>query len=250
MPGRADREPSGSIAGQPPGRHPALLGGVQAERLVHATVRLAIGFAGTVAGLFVLGLLTEQVQLKELAELDAYVTPALHQLASTALDVVMNAASAAGSNDHLLALAVVVVVGLRVGRRPVAQVLFLITAFGGSVALNEIMKLIFERPRPQLPWAAVLPDYSFPSGHAMNTLALFGAIAILVWLNKGSAAGRVAVAVAIGLAVLIGSSRLYLGYHYLSDVAGGLAAAVVWLAITGRAFRAALGPANPDAGHS
>ena len=100
------------------------------------------------------------------------------------------------------------------------------------------MKLFFARPRPQLPWAAVLPDYSFPSGHTMNTVIFYGAVALVIWSILGRRAGMIAVGVAVILAFGVGVSRIYLGYHYLTDVVGGILAGIAWLLVVGAAFRA------------
>ena len=58
-------------------------------------------------------------------------------------------------------------------KRRFGAALFLTIASGGALLLNGLMKLFFQRPRPQLPWANVLPDYSFPSGHTMNSVAFY-----------------------------------------------------------------------------
>jgi undecaprenyl-diphosphatase len=100
------------------------------------------------------------------------------------------------------------------------------------------MKLFFERPRPHLAWANVLPDYSFPSGHTMNGVVFYIALALIVWSIAGRRPGLLAMTVAVVLALGIGLSRIYLGYHYLTDVVGGLLAGTAWLLILGAGFRA------------
>jgi undecaprenyl-diphosphatase len=99
------------------------------------------------------------------------------------------------------------------------------------------MKLFFERPRPQLAWSHVLPDYSFPSGHTMNSVAFYGALAIVVWSISGRRWGIATLIAAAVLSTLIGISRIYLGYHYFTDVLGGVLAGVSWLLITLAVFR-------------
>src|SRR4029079_10089592 len=87
------------------------------------------------------------------------------------------------------------------------------------------------------PWANVLPDYSFPSGHTMNSVAFYGALAVIIWSIAGRRWGIVAVGAATVLCPLIGISRIYLGYHYFTDVIGGALAGVSWLLITVAVFR-------------
>jgi undecaprenyl-diphosphatase len=117
-------------------------------------------------------------------------------------------------------------------------VLFIGVASAGSLLLQGVMKLWFERPRPKLPWAQVLPDYSFPSGHTMNAIIFYVALALIAWSVAGRRIGVSALVGAIVLALGVGVSRIYLGYHYLTDVVGGLLAGVAWLLVLGAAFNA------------
>jgi undecaprenyl-diphosphatase len=100
------------------------------------------------------------------------------------------------------------------------------------------MKLFFQRPRQQLEWATVLPDYSFPSGHTLNAFVFYIAIALILWSVFGRRVGTTALVIALLLGIGVGISRIYLGYHYLTDVVGGILAGIAWLLILGAAFRA------------
>jgi undecaprenyl-diphosphatase len=202
-----------------------------------ASLTIFAGFVGLAACLVVLGTIADGVRDQEVFALDAVATPFLHALASPALDALMNGATFAGSNLWIPPLFVIAVAVLLRLRR-FGAALFLAVSSGGSLLLNELMKLFFQRPRPQLPWAHVLPDYSFPSGHTMNSVAFYLALAVIVWSIRGRGAGLVATALAMGLAVLIGISRIYLGFHYFTDVIGGLLAGVSWVLICMAAFRA------------
>jgi undecaprenyl-diphosphatase len=202
-----------------------------------ASLTIFTGFVGLAACLFVLGTIADGVRDQEVFVLDTQATPFLHGLASPALDALMNAATFAGSNFFIPPLFVIAVVILLRIHRPGAAT-FLAVSSGGSLLLNSLMKVFFQRPRPQLPWASVLPDYSFPSGHTMNSVAFYVALAVIVWSIRGRRAGLVATALAIGLAVLVGISRIYLGYHYFTDVIGGFLAGISWVLISVAAFRA------------
>ena len=202
-----------------------------------ASLTVVGGFFALVACLVVLGSLADSIHEKEALALDALATPLLHGLASPVLDQLMNAATFMGSNLVIPPLFILAALWLAWIRRR-REALFLAVASGGSLVLNEVMKLLVQRPRPQLAWAQVLPDYSFPSGHTMNSLVFYVALAVVLWSVHGRRIGRASLSAGIALALLIGVSRIYLGYHYFTDVVGGLLAGTAWLLIVAAAFHA------------
>jgi len=216
---------------------PAAPGTVTRPPLGTATGTIVAGFVGLIASLVVLGSIAEGVRTQEVFALDAWATPFLHGIASPGLDTVMNTFTNIGSSLVIVPIFVIVVAGL-VWKRRYGAALFLGVATGGSLVLQATMKLFFARPRQQLPWAQVLPDYSFPSGHTMNAIIFYVAVALIAWSVFGRRLGLAAVVVAVVVALAVGVSRIYLGYHYLTDVAGGLLAGVAWLLVVGAAFRA------------
>jgi undecaprenyl-diphosphatase len=208
--------------------------------VVSATRRILAGFVAMVVCLLVLAVLAATIRRQQLNGIDAAITPFLHGLASPALDTLMQGATFVGSDPVLFAVAALTVAWLMALKRPRREPLFLVVALGGSIALNQAMKLIFERARPQLDWAHIQTDYSFPSGHSMNSLVLYLSLALLIWLVRGRRAGLVSVAGAVVLALTIGVSRIYLGYHYFTDVVGGFTAGLLWLLIVAGIFE--IGP--------
>jgi undecaprenyl-diphosphatase len=102
----------------------------------------------------------------------------------------------------------------------------------GAQLLNLVLKLAFHRPRPEVAFVH-LETYSFPSGHAMMSAALYGTLAYLAWCRIRSRRGQSLLLLATSAFVaLICFSRLYLGMHYLSDVLAGAAGGVFWLALS------------------
>ncbi len=90
------------------------------------------------------------------------------------------------------------------------------------------MKETTERPHPTS--EQIKPSWSFPSGHSMGSLVVYGMLAYLVVPLLPRRWARVALTGGLGLLVLlIGFSRIYLGWHYPSDVVGGFAAGAWWL---------------------
>ena len=197
--------------------------------------QLVVGFVIALLAMLVFGFVADRVYDQETFALDTVANPFLHSISSPALDAVMNAITSLGSVEivgafYALAVVLLLTRGLR------TEALFLTVAIGGSVALNGIMKVIVERPRPALPWASVLPDYSFPSGHTMNSLVFYLAIALIIRARYGPRLGAIAIVLALVIAIAVGLSRIYLGYHYLSDVIGGLAAGLAWLFVVALGF--------------
>ncbi len=108
----------------------------------------------------------------------------------------------------------------------------LLASFFGSWILNTVLKDIFDRPRPVVvSHLAAVATYSFPSGHAMSSVAAYGAIALLITRLEQRRAARLATWLLAALVILvIGASRIYLGVHYASDVLAGYAAGLAWVA--------------------
>jgi membrane-associated phospholipid phosphatase len=96
-----------------------------------------------------------------------------------------------------------------------------------------VMKLGFRRERPFFADPlATESTFSFPSGHALVSLAVYGAIALLLARRISShRRGALLLAATAIWVALIGFSRLYLGVHFLSDVLAGFAAGAAWLAL-------------------
>jgi membrane-associated phospholipid phosphatase len=114
----------------------------------------------------------------------------------------------------------------RIGAR--AHAWFLVAAVVGATGLNELSKVIFQRPRPEALGALLtVPGYSFPSGHAMSNMAFGFALVLVFWRSR---AGWPLVVLGGGWGLAVGISRNYLGVHYPSDVLAGFAASVAWVA--------------------
>jgi undecaprenyl-diphosphatase len=198
---------------------------------------LVVGFAGLIAVLLVLGSIAEGARTQEVFALDTWATPFPHGIASPGLDFLMNRLTGIGSSLVIVPLSVVVL-ALLLRKHRYGAAVFLGVANGGSLVLHGTIKVLFERPRPQLSYANVLPDYSFPSGHTMNALVFYVAVALLVWSVFGRRAGLIALVIEAVIDFGVGVSRIYLGYHYFTDVLGGLIAGIAWLMVVGAAFRA------------
>lgn len=100
--------------------------------------------------------------------------------------------------------------------------IWLTAAAAAAALLNNVMKNILQRSRPLVNPLAVETSYAFPSGHSMSNMAIYTMLALLLFTYmKGRRARIPAAAAGIILTLGIGWSRIYLGVHYPSDVAGG-----------------------------
>ncbi|HUP70217.1 MAG TPA: phosphatase PAP2 family protein [Acidimicrobiales bacterium] len=119
---------------------------------------------------------------------------------------------------------------------PRLAVFLLATTVGGGL-LNTAVKLAVNRPRPSLlDPVATAHGRSFPSGHAMSSTIVYGALLLVVLPWVTPARRRLAVAGAVVMVLMVGFSRLALGVHYLSDVVAGYVLGCAWLAASTAAF--------------
>ena len=174
------------------------------------------------------GVIAWRVSQPGIPPIDIATTTFLHGVASPTLDALMVGVTGLGSSVVLASVAGLAAVVLAVRRRR-AEAVFVALALVGTLVLNDALKEAFQRPRPGFDWAEALPDFGFPSGHAMNSFGTYVALALVAWRIGARRAGTFALALAIALAVGIGISRIYLGAHWLTDVVGGYLAGALWL---------------------
>jgi undecaprenyl-diphosphatase len=139
------------------------------------------------------------------------------------LTPIMKAMTYLGEPNMILALTIGTAIVYVVAKKPRTAAIVLLTALLAYL-LGDTVKRLVDRPRPDVAWRLVpLPkDKSFPSGHSLNSMADFGAVALITSRRlKQRALRRLMISLGFGLPLLIGLSRPYLGVHYPSDVIGG-----------------------------
>jgi undecaprenyl-diphosphatase len=148
---------------------------------------------------------------------------------SSSLDPVMLEITSLGTGAVVFMIVGVAALFLWLNQHRHSAVLLLVATIGGMV-LNNLLKLGFSRPRPDvIPWATTAAFYSFPSGHAMSATIVYSTVAYLAARLQRTHAARVAIMTLAALIILlICGSRLYLGVHYPSDVAAGIVIGLAW----------------------
>jgi membrane-associated phospholipid phosphatase len=196
------------------------------------TAALIAGLLAAAIALLVFSWLGREISTGVTPAADQHLREAVRDYASPWLTELMIAASRYGGPSWLVPIGLVLAAGFFLKRWPRGAVLVLVTMAGAGL-LNGLLKQTFARARPD----AFFPDYplptslSFPSGHAFFAASFLGGIAALLSGRVRSMALRVIIWIAtVGLILLIGFSRVYLGVHYPSDVFAGYAAAIVWVA--------------------
>ena len=133
-----------------------------------------------------------------------------------------------GSAVFLIALTIILIIVIK--NKKIGLSIFLNLSF--VTILNQLLKRILQRPRPNEFRIIEETGYSFPSGHSMVSMAFYGYLIYLIYKyveNKYIKWGLITL-LSI-LIVSIGTSRIYLGVHYTSDVLGGFLIAVSYLII-------------------
>lgn len=115
---------------------------------------------------------------------------------------------------------------------------FLAATSASGAVVGTLVKVVVDRPRPVVDHpVSTAFGKSFPSGHAMHGTIAYGAIALVVLPMVSRRARRAVLAGTILVVAAIGSSRLFLGLHFLTDVVGGYVLGAAWLAIGAATFQ-------------
>ncbi len=230
----------------PPGVAPADDDGQVRERagwapLRHFAERSVLGLLVVLAiGLgFGLLLLLVRGRWSPLLNLDRGVAQSLndlvapHPAAVEALSVV----SRLCGRPFMLWLVAVAVLLLVIRRRHRLAVYMVVTGVG-ALLLDPSMKALVGRLRPvvDVPVAAA-PGNSFPSGHALGSMVVYGALALVFLAAVPPRWRKLFLAVPITVVLAVGLTRVALGVHYLSDVLAGWLLGAAWLSVTAYAFR-------------
>lgn len=162
---------------------------------------------------------------------DSAIISYVQGMETPALTAIMKFFTFIGSRDSIITIAIIVMLFLFVVLHHRSELVFFIIAIVGADILNRILKDFLHRARPDLHRLIEIGGYSFPSGHAMSAMAVYGALAFLLWRHIPTRIGRSILIILSAIMIfMIGISRVYLGVHYPSDIIGGYFASGFWLA--------------------
>jgi undecaprenyl-diphosphatase len=186
--------------------------------------------------LFVFGLIAQEVIEGEPLAFDRSVMLTLRDPANPSAPIgpqwlheAMRDVTSLGS-AVVLAIILFAVVGYQLLARKPAAAWLMLSAVLGGVALNNLLKLGFARPRPEMvaPAAQVFTT-SFPSGHAtLSAITYLTLGALLSRIHRARSVRIYFMSLAVLLTVLVGLSRIYLGVHYPTDVIAGWCIGAAW----------------------
>ena len=166
-------------------------------------------------------------------DFDSAVFRVVHEIDNPGMHSAMEAITQLGTHAVIgTAAGLTAIAMIRKGRK--AEALTVVVSTGGAMAINTLLKNLFQRQRPQeLARRIKLPrSHSFPSGHSLLSAATYPIVAHHL-VEQQSLPVQAAAHTLAGLIILsVGFSRVYFGVHFPSDVLGGFAAGFGWLGLT------------------
>lgn len=171
----------------------------------------------------------EDVFEEEILMIDTVVYKfAVEFLRNDILTVIMKIITSFGNAIPVLLIAIIIIINTKDKKMPIWIILNLFFA----TVLNQILKYIVQRNRPEGYRLIDESGYSFPSGHSMVSTAFYGFLIYLVIKKVKNKYLRNVLVILLGiLIVLIGFSRVYLGVHYASDVIAGFFISIAYLIV-------------------
>ena len=143
------------------------------------------------------------------------------------LYVITNLASTIGIISLVILTSIVFI-----RRKKVSSLKYVILNVLSGVFLMQILKNIIRRVRP--PWKWIKQGgFSYPSGHTISALLLYGTIILLVSKKYNGKYKKQIIILSSAMIILTGISRIYFGAHYLSDVIASTLLGTIILIISG-----------------
>ncbi|TFE03353.1 phosphatase PAP2 family protein [Jeotgalibacillus sp. R-1-5s-1] len=195
---------------------------------IRKSLQVTIPIAIILAGIWIFIELSEELLENELAGFDNSIINVVQAPISPGLTTVATWVTHGADVITISVISIITIIILSLKRQfDLAVFVAVVNALGG--AFNWLLKNAFTRERPTLEVLIEQGGYSYPSGHAMGAMILYGSLAaVLIIVLNNPAKGLIIVSTAV-IVLLVGTSRVYLGVHFPSDVLAGFAAGASWL---------------------
>jgi membrane-associated phospholipid phosphatase len=196
-------------------------------------LHLTIGFLVAVIALWIFAALTQQIiRAETLTRFDLDVHNWIRGEATVTGYAVFGAISELGSPLVIGIFALLGAVEFWRLKRHLTLLAWIGTFVGGGL-LDWVLKIVVHRPRPEFASDYLVHNtFSFPSGHSMMSMVCYGMVTyglvvlrLTAWWSRA-----LAIVIAAGVIIAVGTSRMYLGVHFFSDVIAGFTAGILWLA--------------------
>lgn len=196
-------------------------------------VSLLAGFFVCASIVVLFGFLAREVfATARTSALDFEITLSVRALHTPELDRAARAATFFGSHLFLVPATILVALALRSRGHWVSALLFCGSVVGGF-GLNSLLKITFDRARPDL-WPALVAEHthSFPSGHAVMSTVFFGGLAaVALHLSERPEVRIMALVLAAVATITVAGTRVYLGAHWTTDVVAGILVGLFWVVV-------------------
>jgi undecaprenyl-diphosphatase len=197
----------------------------------NAIVRVAAGFAIAGLVLYALGWLVTGPYKSSISGFDSNIRYFMRQIQSPMWTSLLLTVTKLGSTLLLAIIGSIAAIAFIVMRWWRPLMLFIVTMIGQAILHHGAKWLIARQRPPALLSYKDVESSSFPSGHAVAALCMYGAIAWIIATRTENAAIKFGIAASAMLLIfLIGMSRAYIGVHYPTDVVASFLAAFVWTA--------------------
>lgn len=192
--------------------------------------------AALASALFLLILLNVRLE-GGLFALDQSIYRQLQLLRNPWLDQILITVTQLGDTFMVTAIACIVQLWLLIRKSWRTALYWGLTIISAAV-INTAIKAAVVRARPGDMMYSGWTAYSFPSGHTTTNIVLYGLLCILLYPCLGKRSRTIVLCAAMGFALIVAFSRLYLGAHWFSDVLGGVLVSTLILCIAGARYHA------------
>lgn len=148
------------------------------------------------------------------------------------LTIIMNLFSFIGSTKTVIFISFNLLLVIYKLYKKWQEIFLFLIVLTGSTAINQLAKFLIKRERPVSEFI-IVTGFSYPSGHTMGAMSLYGIITFLLWRHVRTFSRRIILILfSIVMIMIIAFSRIYLGVHYPSDIVGALLLSGIWLYLT------------------